>query len=71
MTYKKTITINYSWNIPGRLPPGAAEQLDRDAGERVNEMTAEGFTEGELATTLYGPDGEMCEVYGWWNVKKT
>ena len=47
------------WHTEGEITPGFAEQLQENAVERVTEMIAEGYSQGELCHN---------EIRGWWSI---
>jgi uncharacterized protein YoaH (UPF0181 family) len=73
---EKEITIKYNWkcNEDINIPEKHEEALEEDAMERIFEMMKEGYTSGELHTTVrYGKDivseedeEEGLSYSGWW-----
>ena len=66
---KKKITITYNWwcnsNPKEDIPSDIQSDLEESAEERITEMSAEGFTSGQLLATLT-VDGEDVDFQGHW-----
>lgn len=70
---KKEIMITYEWwnNECAEVKESHQEALEEDAMERINEMTKEGFTSGDLVSNVRvddndGEDG--VEYIGYWSL---
>ena len=77
---QKQITINYWWKcekIKGELPSCLQEALAETAENRISEMMKEGYTSGQLISTvdidiLYKKTPKYgWECNGWWSAKET
>lgn len=64
---KKSYTISYEWRNPkGEIDPTHKKNMDRQAEIRINQMTAMGFTSGEL---LYEDLDYTVSYKGYWEKK--
>ena len=70
---EKKITISYNWSDDEGKTPKVSHQepLEGDAMERIFDMTKEGYTSGELHSTVRmdDEDGEDGITYsGYWSL---
>ena len=71
---KRTIvtTIKYCWSPVdggGECKPEHVEALEETAENRISEMSAEGYTSGELWDNIHMTDDDPedgIEYRGWW-----
>lgn len=45
------------------------EVLEEDAQNRINEMSDQGYTNGELVSEMYNSNREYVFYRGWWSAK--
>lgn len=69
MQIERKRIITYRWwdEETDTIDPDHLEQLDNEALERIMQMQREGYTSGELITTLILNDKET-EFQGWWEL---
>jgi len=75
---KKKITIEYHWDCDSEIeiPIKHHEALEEDAQARIFDMMKEGYTSGELITSVrYGKDvvpeedeEDGLSYTGWWGI---
>lgn len=80
MRFEVKKTIEYYWTCDQgiEIPEKHKEALKEDADDRINEMINEGFTSGELNTSVrYGKnvvpqedEDDGLTYSGWWSVKE-
>lgn len=80
-TIRRKVNISYNWTIDNgtSIPERHIEALEEDAMERITYMMKEGYTSGELCTSVrYGKDEvpeedeeEGLNYSGWWHIEKT
>ena len=62
--FKRKIVTTYSWwNEEIDIPAEMIEAMDEHAVERINEMSAQGYTSGDLN---FETDEFQC--LGWWGM---
>ena len=76
---KKKLEISYNWTCDSGIetPEKHKEALKEDAESRIFEMIREGYTSGELCTTVrYGKDevpeedeDDGLQYSGWWSIE--
>lgn len=64
----KKITFRWWRNGEHDVADEHREQLQEDAGERIREMTEQGYTSGALSSTIMDQNDEEIEYKGWWDV---
>ena len=67
---KKRQEIEFRWwrNDKKAIIEEHIEELKDCANERIQEMTAQGYTSGDLLETLYIPKGKGVDYSGCWDV---
>lgn len=76
---KKKLEFSYNWTCDSgiEIPEKHKEALKEDAESRIFEMIKEGYTSGELCTTVrYGKDevpeedeDDGLQYSGWWSIE--
>jgi hypothetical protein len=77
-TISKKITIDYHWTCDQgiKIPTKHTDALEEDANNRIFEMIKEGYTSGELSTSVRFGKDEVSEedeengltYSGWWSL---
>ena len=63
-------TKNYYWRIEGlsNLSTEQENKLKDDAFNRMNELINEGYTSGELVSSITDEQENEYDAYGWWSI---
>ena len=65
---EKKISITYRWWNEQGIKQEHTETLEEEAQTRIFQMTKEGYTSGELLSTLTTDNDEEIEYSGWWEM---
>ena len=68
---ERSKTITYRWWRDGEIKPEHIPALEERADERIVEMTAQGYTSGELNDNIRMTDDDPedgVEYTGWWEI---
>lgn len=73
---KQRLTIDYNWRRPDGVPVKEShhEALQESAEERIAEMMAQGYVEGELHDNIHMDDDDPKDgiaYRGWWKMSRS
>ena len=63
-------TKNYYWRIEGlvNLTTEQENKLKDDALNRMSELINEGYTSGQLVSSITDEQENEYDAYGWWSI---